>query len=143
MKILLAVDDSKYSDAAVGAVIDQLPPKGAQIRVLHVLQPASMSPPPQMSSMYTPELEAQGKEARGLVDRVADRLRAAGFRVDSALEKGDVRLTIIDSAGEWNADLIVLGSQGRSGLPRLLLGSVAEFVARHARCSVEIVRNRS
>ena len=47
---------------------------------------------------------------------------------------------IIDSAAEWRADLIVVGSHGRSGIPRFLLGSVAEFVARHAKCSVEIVR---
>jgi nucleotide-binding universal stress UspA family protein len=60
--------------------------------------------------------------------------------VDTAVEKGDVRLKIIDSAAEWNADLIVIGSHGRSGIPRLLLGSVAEFVARNALCSVEIVR---
>ncbi|HXZ20805.1 MAG TPA: universal stress protein, partial [Candidatus Acidoferrales bacterium] len=57
-----------------------------------------------------------------------------------ALEKGDVRLRIIDAAAEWNADLIVLGSHGRSGIPRLLLGSVAEYVARNASCSVEVVR---
>jgi nucleotide-binding universal stress UspA family protein len=143
MKILLAVDDSKYSDAALHAIMAQVPPKGAQIRVLHVLQPVSLSAPPQMSAMYAPELEGQAREARSLVEGIAGALRGAGFRVDTVVGKGDVRLTIIDSAADWNADLIVLGSHGRSGIPRLLLGSVAEFVARHAGCSVEIVRSRS
>ena len=53
---------------------------------------------------------------------------------------GDIRDTIIDAAAEWRADLIVVGSHGQRGIQRFLLGSVAEFVARHAKCSVEIVR---
>ena len=78
--------------------------------------------------------------ARELVERIANELRSTGFKVDTAVEVGDIREKIIDSAAEWGADLIVVGSHGRSGIPRLLLGSVAEFVARHAKCSVEIVR---
>ncbi|MGA3128412.1 MAG: universal stress protein [Candidatus Korobacteraceae bacterium] len=53
---------------------------------------------------------------------------------------GDIREKIIDDASGWGADLIVVGSHGRSGIQRFLLGSMAEFVARHAKCSVEIVR---
>jgi nucleotide-binding universal stress UspA family protein len=142
MKILLAVDDSKFSEEAVRTVTAQIRPQNTEVRVLHVLQPITTSPPPQMSSGYAPELEAQGAQARELVERSANALRSAGFKVDTAVEKGDVRLKIVDSAAEWKADLIVLGSHGRSGIKRLLLGSVAEFVARHAYCSVEIVRLR-
>jgi len=67
-------------------------------------------------------------------------LRGAGFKAETAVEVGDVRERILDSASEWRADLIVLGSHGKRGLQRFLLGSVAEFVARHARCSVHIIR---
>ena len=140
MKILVGVDDSTFSEGALRAIVVQFRPQSAEIRLLHVLQPIAFSAPPQMSAKYAPELEDQGKQARELVERAAKTLRAAGFKVDTAVEKGDVRLKIIDSAAEWNADLIVLGSHGRSGVPRLLLGSVAEFVARNALCSVEIVR---
>jgi nucleotide-binding universal stress UspA family protein len=49
-------------------------------------------------------------------------------------------MEIVDRAAEWHADLIVLGSHGRHGLDRFLIGSVSEYVARHAPCSVEIVR---
>jgi nucleotide-binding universal stress UspA family protein len=140
MKILLAIDDSKFSEEAVRAVIAQIRPQEVEVRVLHVLQPVTISPPPQMSAGYAPELEVQEKQARELVERAAKALRSASFKVDTAVEKGDVRLKIVDLAAEWKADLIVMGSHGRSGIKRLLLGSVAEFVARHAHCSVEIVR---
>ena len=49
---------------------------------------------------------------------------------------------ILHEAQEWHADLIVLGSHGRSGFDRVVMGSVSEAVALHAKCSVEIVRER-
>jgi nucleotide-binding universal stress UspA family protein len=140
MKILVGLDDSKFSEAALNAILAQFRPQDTQVRVLHVLQPITFSAPPQMSARYAPELEELGKQAHALVERAVKTLRAAGFQAECAVEKGDIRLRIIDAAAEWNADLIVLGSHGRSAIPRLLLGSVAEFVARNAGCSVEIVR---
>ncbi len=140
MKILVGVDESKFSEGALSAIVAQIRPQGAEVRLLHVLQPIAISAPPQMAANYAPEMEAQGTQARELVERAAKTLRTAGFKVETHVEKGDVRLKIIDSAAEWNADLIVIGSHGRSGIPRLLLGSVADFVARNAPCSVEIVR---
>jgi len=140
MRILVAVDDSKFSEAAADAVVSQYPPGSSEIRVVHVLQPIAVSVPPQMAPGYTPELAARIKEAESLVERIAQKLRAGGFRVEGQVVKGDVREGIVDTAKEWKADLVILGSHGRTGLRRLLLGSVAEFVARHAPCSVEIVR---
>ena len=140
MKILLAVDDSKFSDAALQVVIAQIPPQSTEVLVLHVVEPITLSPPPQMSAGYAPELASRVKDGRELVEREAQRLRAAGFKADGAVENGDIREKIIDAAAEWRADLIVMGSHGRRGLQRFLLGSVAEHVARHAQCSVEIVR---
>ena len=63
-----------------------------------------------------------------------------GLKVIAALEVGDAKSRILDVAEEWHADLIVLGSHGRKGVNRFLMGSVSEAVARHACCSVEIVR---
>ena len=96
--------------------------------------------PPEMAMGYAPELKEMKKPAQELVERVAKQLRAAGFKAETAVEAGDVRERILDSASEWRADLIVLGSHGKRGLQRFLLGSVAEFVARHAKCSVQIIR---
>ena len=139
MKILMGIDDSKFSGDVLQAVITQFRPEHIEVRVLHVLQ-STVPAPPQMAPGYAPELDDQKKPARELVERIANELRSAGFKVDTAVEVGDIRERIIDSAAEWSADLIVVGSHGRSGIERFLLGSVAEFVARHAACSVEIVR---
>ena len=139
MKILMGIDDSKFSGDVLQAVITQFRPEHIEVRVLHVLQ-STVPAPPQMAPGYAPELDDQKKPARELVERIANELRSAGFKVDTAVEVGDIRERIIDSAAEWSADLIVVGSHGRSGIERFLLGSVAEFVARHATCSVEIVR---
>jgi nucleotide-binding universal stress UspA family protein len=139
MKILIGIDDSKFSGDLVRAMVMQFRTEHTEVRVLHVLEPIAPAPP-QMATGYAPELEDQKKPARELVERIAEELRSAGFKVDTAVEVGDIREGIIDSAAEWGADLIVVASHGRRGIQRFLLGSVAEFVARHAKCSVEIVR---
>jgi len=139
MKILVGIDDSKSSVDVVRAIATQFRTENTEIRVLHVLQPIAPAPP-QMAPGYAPELEDQKEPARKLVERIAKELRSAGFEVDTAVEVGDIRERIIDRAAEWRADLIVVGSHGQRGIQRFLLGSVAEFVARHAKCSVEIVR---
>ena len=139
MKILIGIDDSKFSGDVLQAVITQFRPEHIEVRVLRVLQPSAPAPP-QMAPGYAPELDDQKKPAHELVERIASELRCGGFKVETAVEVGDIREKIIDFASDWDADLIVVGSHGRSGIPRFLLGSVAEFVARHAKCSVEIVR---
>ena len=93
-----------------------------------------------MSPGYYPELEDRLPQAHEVAERAAKTLSSAGFRVTTSVTTGDARSVILDAASEWNADLIVLGSHGRAGLGRFLLGSVSEAVARHARCSVQIVR---
>ena len=139
MKILLGIDDSNFSADVLRAIVTQFRTENTEVRVLHVLEPSAPAPP-QMASGYAPELEDQKKPARELVERLAKELRAAGFKANTSVEVGDIRESIIDSAAEWSADLIVVGSHGQRGIQRFLLGSVAEFVARHAKCSVEIVR---
>ena len=88
-------------------------------------------------------LQDQLKQARESVARTAGILRKAEIEVDSRVTENEIRIGILDAAREWRADLIVLGSRGEKGLRRFLLGSVAEFVARHAPCSVLIVRTPS
>ena len=140
MKILLATDDSKFSEAAAKSLAGQFRPQDTEVRVLHVVEPIVISEPPQMSAGYYPELEDRLPQAREVVDRVAKMLSSVGFRVTTSVATGDARSVILENAAEWHADLIVLGSHGRKGLGRFFLGSVAEAVARHAHCSVQIVR---
>jgi nucleotide-binding universal stress UspA family protein len=144
MKILLAVDGSRFSDAAVRAVIAQTRPQETEIRVIHVVEPPSMIAATKTPG-HDPALDADWwkteKEAAHLVvENAARLLRSGGFNVTAGLEEGEPKSTILDIARDWRADLIVLGSHGRKGLLHFLVGSVSEAVARHAQCSVEIVR---
>lgn len=140
MKILLAVDGSRFSDAAKQAVLAQYRSPGTEVHVLSVVPLPTLSAPPEMAVTYAPELEDEVRQARERVDQLTADLNAAGFRARGEVIKGDVRDIIIEAAKEWHDDLIVLGSHGRKGLGRLLMGSVAEAVVRHAPCSVQVVR---
>jgi nucleotide-binding universal stress UspA family protein len=150
MKILLAIDDSDCSAAATKAVIAQFAPQHAEVHVLHADEwpkglPMSMSfaegSPAANSILSLHELRRQ--EAASLVAGAAQQLRSAGFATSTSVRDGDARQVILDCAAEWHADLVVLGSHGKKGFDRLVLGSVSDRVARHAPCSVEIVRDRS
>lgn len=143
MKILLAVDDSKFSQAATAALIALAKPQEAEVRVLHVIEPIPVYPEGEAWGYGTesvPVSQEERKEAEGLIARTGQTLRDAGFRVTTALEVGNPKEVIIDSAAKWPANLIVIGSHGRKGLDRFFMGSVSEAVARHAHCSVQIVR---
>jgi nucleotide-binding universal stress UspA family protein len=144
MKILLAVDGSEFSQEATQALVLQTRPEGAEVLVLRVLEPRIFSVPPQMAPGYAPEQDEIIKEelrhAQESVNQASQALRSAGFSVNTRIVEAEARNGILDIAAEWRADLIVLGSHGRRGVQRFLLGSIAEFVARHADCSVEIVR---
>lgn len=146
MKILLATDGSNFSDAAALNITKQFRPQDSEVRVLSVVEPITTAATPQMSPGYYPELEDQKREARAVVERTAKMLTEAGFKVSTSVATGDAKRVILDEAADWRSDLIVVGSHGRKGLGRFLLGSVSEALARHATCSVEIVRmpsNRS
>jgi nucleotide-binding universal stress UspA family protein len=142
MKVLLGIDDSASSAVLVSTVVKQFRCEDAEVRVLNVLQPIALTAPPEMARGYAPELEELRKPAREMVERIAKELQDSGFKANAVVAVGDVREVILASAAEWNADLIVLGSHGERGIQNLLLGSIAEFVASHARCSVQIVRTK-
>jgi nucleotide-binding universal stress UspA family protein len=144
MKILLAIDDSKFSDAALRALLSQYNPRKNTVRVLHVVEPIETPFYPELAAPYPASLgdvsKGLQKAAKELVSRTVERVRAAGFQVGGAVRQGQARTTVVDVAKTWHADLIIVGSHGRKGLKRILLGSVSDYVARHAHCSVEIVR---
>ena len=143
MKILLAIDDSKFSEAAVQAVTGQARPHTTEVRVLHVVEVPSLLVSREMGGpnfRLEAASESELKAAEALVASAADVLRGKGFDVSTSVEQGEPRTKIVDAAATWNADLIVMGSHGRKGLDRFLMGSVSEAVVRHAHCSVEIVR---
>ena len=141
---MLAVDESPFSQAAAQSVIGQFRPKDTQVQVINVIEPVALyfsaEGLPHMSS-DTPTVEREReKQAGELVQNVCAKLGKAGFRSSKIVLRGDPRAAILDRAGEWKPDLIVMGSHGLKGLNRLLMGSVSDAVARHAGCSVQIVR---
>jgi nucleotide-binding universal stress UspA family protein len=142
LKILLAIDGSKCSEDTATAIAQQLRPDGAEVRVLHVSEPTWLAVDYELGQVQ--EIQAAREEGlkRGkeIVESIKPLLAQAGFAVTTAFEEGDPRFAITEYAAQWNADLLVVGSHGRRGLGRLLIGSVAEYVARHAHCTVLIVR---
>ena len=133
MKILLAVDHSAASEAAVSAVALRPWPSGTTVEVLGVVEPPEDLDVSQI-------LEEINRRTGELVDRAAEQLRSCGLNATPLVLPGDPKDVIVNRAGEIKADFAVVGSHGASGLTRFLLGSVAGAVVRFAPCSVEVVR---
>jgi nucleotide-binding universal stress UspA family protein len=117
---------------------------GTEVRVLYVVEPVRAYLSAAMIPHFVPHVAAieedRKKEAQELVRGAAEELSKAGFQASGLVEEGDAKARIIDHAAEWQADLIVVGSYGFTGLNRFLMGSVSDVVVRHAGCSVEVVR---
>lgn len=128
MRILLAFNGSRLSEAALHAVVTQRPPQSTKVKVLRVIPPDAT--------------EEEVRQAQASLDPVDQQLRAAGFRVETSLLRDIVIESIVSEAQEWDADLIVLGWPGRTTLKYLMFGGVANAVIRGAPCSVELVRFR-
>lgn len=144
MKILLAIDGSACSDAAVEEVARRPWPEGSFVKVLTALE-TPMPPTPEAWAVplnYFEELDAAlRKQGEKLVASALQKLKSnKTFRADAVLVPGSPRIAILDEAESWGADLIVLGSHGYGALKRFLLGSVSQAVVSHAKCSVEVVR---
>lgn len=145
MRILLAADGSEHSEVAIQQLLERPWPQGSQVRIVAVAQivpvPVDAFGGVGMTNhnyeLLTPALLEQ---AQAVVDRTLARLRDAGIEADGLVPRGDARVEIVAAAADWKADLIIIGSHGRTGLQRWLLGSVAEYIVRHAPCSVEVAR---
>lgn len=148
MKILLAVDGSECSEAAIEEVARRPWADRSEVIVLSVVEPPPTAPMAEtwtLPSDYIDQWEKAGEErARSIVDKAVARIRAEGqgekLRIETSIVEGYPREIILDEAEKQKVDLIVVGSHGYRGLKRLWLGSVSQAVASHAECSVEIVR---
>ncbi|MGA2211739.1 MAG: universal stress protein [Bryobacteraceae bacterium] len=142
--ILLATDGSECSKAAARSVAERPWPAGTKFRILSVIEPSAPALP---TSYFSPEVMEQlrGKDmqrAQAAVSSAESILFGAGIEASStlAVPAATPKEIILSEAAEWGAGLIVVGSHGRRGVNRLLLGSVSEAVALHAKCSVELIR---
>ncbi len=94
----------------------------------------------ELMPMFIDARDASRRHHEELAHDKATELRTAGLKAEPATSEGDAASEIIAAAAESNADLIVMGTHGRTGLARLVLGSVARNVLQHATCSVLVVR---
>jgi nucleotide-binding universal stress UspA family protein len=149
LRILLAIDGSEFSQAAVDAVATRPWPAGTEVRIVSVLH-LPFTPSPETWSLpdsFYYELEKQGRETlNAAILRGKDRLqqsqseRETPLEISSVLLLGHAEEELIREAKRWGAHLIVAGSHGLSGWKRFLLGSVSQALIAHAPCSVEVVR---
>lgn len=146
MKILLAVDGSECSAAAVAEITNRPWPLGSAIRVLTAFELPLMPAPEAwaISPDYCDRLQTAVLQQAEAVSRAtcAKLIAALGesFEVTPRVVAGSPKLMILEEAEQWNPDLIVVGSHGYRGWQRFLLGSVSQAVVAHAKCSVEVVR---
>ncbi len=144
-RILVGVDGSETSDVALAEALRLAKEQHAKLRLVHV---ADIMPPAGLESThidYDLFRDSALRAGREFMDHAQSLARRADLEQDaeSAVIEArahDISDGIVGEAARWRADLVVMGTHGRGGLERLLLGSVAESVARHAPVPVLLVR---
>lgn len=159
-RILVPTDFSTLGNRAVAHAVEEAQQHGAALTLLHVMQhadtavyfrtggPQSVSPlADEFGSTLPREMPATETIRRDYLDEALTQLRdliptTFTGNADVEVESGHPTDVIVRMAQERDVDLIVMGTHGRSGLPHLLMGSVAEKVVRLAACSVLVVREK-
>jgi nucleotide-binding universal stress UspA family protein len=134
MNVLLAVDSSAPSQAALDEVLNRCWPLNSSFEVISVVEPSHLWTTSEVA------LEA-AKDAEQVVEAAVEKLKTRGVPVTGTTFSGDPKTVILDRAGSTRVDLLVVGSHS-SATSRFLLGNVAAAVLRYAPCSVEVVRAR-
>jgi len=141
--ILLPTDFSECAEGALSYATDLARQAGARLICLHVVEP--LVPPVGYGPITEPlpaiDVSGQLEEAAHReLPRLAQREECAGLEVEDLVAHGEPASEIVRAAREHGVDLIVISSHGRTGLGRILFGSTAESVVRHAHCPVLVVK---
>jgi len=144
MRILIGVDNSPDSKAAVTAVCHRNWPRGTEVGLLAVVDtvmPITPNPAePSVMKWIEVDDENNWDDVRALFEPSAQELRSAGLHAEILVRRGNPADQILEEADNWGADCIFVGARGTRGIDRLLLGSVSSAVSARAHCSVEVVR---
>jgi nucleotide-binding universal stress UspA family protein len=144
VRILIAVDSSPDSNAAVDAVCNRKWPKGTEVGLLAVVDTVMPVTAGAVDSTAVKWIEVADEknwdQVREIFGPWAEKIRAAGLHAEILIRRGNPTDEILDEAHTWGADCIFVGAKGTRGIDRLLLGSVSSAVAARAHCSVEVVR---
>jgi nucleotide-binding universal stress UspA family protein len=144
-KILLGIDGSAHSLVAAASIASRKWPQDSVVRIVSVPeQPVPPADPSNVDRAVAARArEVIKKNCESAVGEARDIVGAAGIGTETCVLEGSPKKRILEESKAWGADLIVVGSHGRRGVTRYLLGSVAEAVAMHAQCSVEVIRDKN
>lgn len=145
IRILIGVDNSPDSNAAVEAICNRDWPKGTEVGLLAVVDtvmPVTTGTGEQAAAVKWIEVaeEKNWDQVREVFEPWAERIRKAGLHAEVLIRRGNPADELLDEAHTWGANCIFVGAKGTRGIDRLLLGSVSSAVAARAHCSVEVVR---
>jgi nucleotide-binding universal stress UspA family protein len=143
MRVLLAYDGSAGAAEAVALAEAIAWPSDSVLRVVSVIEPILMpiSGPWDRGATLAPDLDAAiTAYAHDTMREVVERLGASGRSVEGKVVRGRAASAIIDDAGDFRADLVIVGSRGHGTTASLLLGSVSSEVVDHAACPVLVAR---
>ncbi len=134
--ILLAIDGSPASEPASEQAIDLATQVEARLLVVSVLGTSSRPSEAPADTAVADSRDSLTTKAQAVVQRA----KAAGANATFLVWEGEPGEAIVAAANSEGVDLIVVGSHGRSGVSRFFIGSVSDYVVRHARCPVMVVR---
>ncbi len=138
--ILVPVDFSDNSEHALDYAIALAGKLDAKVHLVNVIGIPSLGVPELGLALTASVIDSLVKDNQAALDKIADARRKTGSIGEVFLRTGDARDVIINACDEVHADLIVMGTHGRRGFSRALLGSVAESIVRTAPCPVLTIR---
>ena len=136
-KVLVAVDNSELSVKAAEQGINLADQLNAELAVVFVIDTAKVKTDAESGGLPQDQIAQLKNEARGSLDRIAKKFPECSF--ERFMPEGKPSQGIVDIASDWGADLIVMGTQGKTGLKRLLLGSTAENIIRLSATPILVV----
>lgn len=137
---LVPVDDSDPARDALDYAVEHYP--DASITALHVIDPAGFSTAISIegAATYADVLETRENWAEEFLAEMTDRAADSGVRIETEYLVGDVGRSIVKYVDTHDVDHVIIGSHGRSGATRVLLGSTAESVTRRSQVPVTVIR---
>ncbi|MDR6301726.1 universal stress protein [Mesonia maritima] len=150
MKIILAIDGSDFSKVAIHELIKMTPSSKSEIHIINVYEV------PKTTGLglhtmggrignYIEEIRSNAKKlGNKIVSEAFDKIKTENkaLTITTSVVNGLPKKEILEKAESFDTDLIVVGSQGQGAFSRLLLGSVSQYLATHAKCSVMIVKDK-
>ncbi len=140
-RVLVPIDFSDYSKNALRYSIDFVKKFGAKIYMIYVVEPAIYPADFSMGQVAIPAMNVDMQDrAKEELDLLAKKEIDADIEVETIIKNGNPFIEIVETAGEIDADLIIIATHGHTGVEHLLFGSTAEKVVRKAPCPVLSLR---